>query len=584
MMSQSRILLALALANSVSAFLLPANPGRLGVQSAHPEVVAKVRMAATDPASAPPAAPPADPIPDPFPAYPGLKLPYGEEMPVGSQDNANEKVNDEVIPFLTGIVGFWMAQIAGKDKSDLSSLDPLQKFVADGLRKHNEAAVPDLADMPEGFKFFGGDDLAAQLCVLLESNPFYAASLTPRDGGGFEIINFDPVAEDPPYNVKILRTMNRPGPQVNFKFSVKPEGGLMIDGYEVFENGVKIENPPEDEPYGGSASPLQYFASAALYDLFYVAQCLHGPIHILHYVLTNALKWGAGDSKYKRLSPWADVYNSNVNNKYQAVATVLISTLTGNGLLTSPNGLGGSNPSATVMVKNIEAWGACSTATEFLDHWFQSPRTDLEAAGLLTEFFKHTDLGAACAISASAALEKNSDKFDSTNAKIQDYIEQSGGWPAEKNGIKTVRSLLDVMLITGVIHGGTLSMTRLFCKPEFYRWRNITDETWGADPSKGDSFSAAIGISTIMGVQQEKHVCGSKKIPTERGTSDAAEDITKGSLQKVLASYDRQSDKLKEVYQKKILERPDFNDVGFILTDYCTDFYDGKQLTIATYI
>ena len=39
--------------------------------------------------------------------------------------------------------------------------------------------MPDLADMPEGFKFFGGDDLAAQLCVLLESNPFYAASLTP---------------------------------------------------------------------------------------------------------------------------------------------------------------------------------------------------------------------------------------------------------------------------------------------------------------------------------------------------------------------------------------------------------------------
>ena len=80
-----------------------------------------------------------------------------------------------------------------------------------------------------------------------------------------------------------------------------------------------------------------------------------------------------------------------------------------------------------------------------------------------------------------------------------------------------------------------------------------------------------------MGVQQEKRVCGSKKIPTA-GTSDAAEDITKGSLQKVLASYDRQSDKLKEVYQKKILERPDFNDVGFILTDYCTDFYDGKQV------
>jgi hypothetical protein len=78
-------------------------------------------------------------------------------------------------------------------------LDPLQKFVEHKLkehnkhelnRTHNEAAAPDQAGMPEGFKFFGGDDLAAQLCVLLESNPFYAASLTPRDGGGFEIVNF----------------------------------------------------------------------------------------------------------------------------------------------------------------------------------------------------------------------------------------------------------------------------------------------------------------------------------------------------------------------------------------------------------
>eukprot|EP00964_Phaeocystis_antarctica_P005515 scaffold3013_cov59-Phaeocystis_antarctica.AAC.8 len=78
--------------------------------------------------------------------------------------------------------------------------------------------------------------------------------------------------------------MGRPGPQVNFQFSVKPEGGLKIDGYDVFEDGVKIENPPEHEPYKGSASPLQYFASATLYDLFYISQTLHGPIHVLHYV------------------------------------------------------------------------------------------------------------------------------------------------------------------------------------------------------------------------------------------------------------------------------------------------------------
>ena len=59
-----------------------------------------------------------------------------------------------------------------------------------GLDKQNAAAIPGLAPMPDDYNFFGGEDLAAQLCVLLESNPFFAASLTPRAGGGFEIINF----------------------------------------------------------------------------------------------------------------------------------------------------------------------------------------------------------------------------------------------------------------------------------------------------------------------------------------------------------------------------------------------------------
>ena len=95
----------------------------------------------------------------------------------------------------------------------------------------------------------------------------------------------------------------------------------------------------------------------------------------------------------------------------------------------------------------------------------------------------------------------------------------------------------------------------------------------------GDVFSAAIGLSTVMGVQEGKHVCGSKTT-----ASGIEEDITGGSLQKVLRTYDRQSDKLKKVYERKIQDHPNFNDVGFILTDYCTDFYDGKQLTIATYI
>ena len=251
--------------------LLPANRGR----------VAKVRMAATEPAVE---VPPTD---FPLPAYEGLKLPHETGA---TKDNTNEEVQKESTLFLFGIgggspmlgglerspvgAGVFMKDIVDKGllKSDPHSLDELQKFVKAGLDKQNAAAMPGLAPMPDDYNFFGGDDLAAQLCVLLESNPFYAASLTPRAGGGFEIINFvchaaqtpdsqipdrlaisaththtfepcveqDPAAKDADasYNVRIMRTMGRPGPQVNFQFSVKPEGGLKIDGYDVYENGA----------------------------------------------------------------------------------------------------------------------------------------------------------------------------------------------------------------------------------------------------------------------------------------------------------------------------------------------------------
>ena len=113
-------------------------------------------------------------------------------------------------------------------------------------------------------------------------------------------------------------------------------------------------------------------------------------------------------------------------------------------------------PTLTLTLTLTLTRGACSTGSEFYDNWFQSPRKDLEAAGLLTEHFKQSDLGVACAISATAALEKKEGKLDKTNEKLVDYLSKSGAWPAEENGIKTVRSLLDMMMITGVIHGSWL--------------------------------------------------------------------------------------------------------------------------------
>eukprot|EP00957_Ditylum_brightwellii_P024577 1856007-Ditylum_brightwellii.AAC.1 len=56
-------------------------------------------------------------------------------------------------------------------------------------------------------------------------------------------------------------------------------------------------------------------------------------------------------------------------------------------------------------------------------------------------------------------------------------------------------------------------------------------------------------------------------------------------LQEVLEPYETMANELKEAYKNKIMEDTDkFNDYGWILSDFCPDGFDGKQLTVATYI
>ena len=126
-------------------------------------------------------------------------------------------------------------------------------------------------------------------------------------------------------------------------------------------------------------------------------------------------------------------------------------------------------------------------------------------------------------------------------------------------------------------------------KPGVYRWRDITEEKWGPL----DVITSLTACGTTIGVQKNKYVCGSEEVPDNfweeaienvddiieklRAGRKQGEDITSGALQKALATYDRETTRLKEIYEEQVEKRDDFNEVGFLLTDYCTDLYDGKQ-------
>ena len=56
-------------------------------------------------------------------------------------------------------------------------------------------------------------------------------------------------------------------------------------------------------------------------------------------------------------------------------------------------------------------------------------------------------------------------------------------------------------------------------------------------------------------------------------------------LLKVLQEFDAKAAKLKKDYYEQLMKDEDlFSEHGWILSDFCPDGIDGKQLTITTYI
>ena len=131
------------------------------------------------------------------------------------------------------------------------------------------------------------------------------------------------------------------------------------------------------------------------------------------------------------------------------------------------------------------------------------------------------------------------------------------------------------MAVTGIVHGSTLSYTRLFADPDLLRWRDIRMTTWQAP----DVNLHLRVLATICGMDEHRHVMSNS---TATDTVGVKYDE---KLQEVLDAYQAKSSEYKETYKKKIMENTsEFNNYGWILSDFCPDGFDGKQLTVSAYI
>jgi len=466
----------------------------------------------------------------------------------------------------------------GKPKSDITFTTVTRNLFLD--TQNTRAQIPNASE----YKFFGNGNHATNLEYLVKTNLLMTAALTERGRSGFEIRAFDkedPKAEDPSATLfrQIISCLGGSNRRVNIRF----DSDMSIDEIRVYEDitGSRIKKiKRRDEEF-------DYWASSALFNLSYYASCVHANIHILHYILTAALDESSRD--FGAMNEWAKFYATNIPDTYEQVGEFLIrdqptdlSRLIGSlkglvpfspedtyALLTGPNGFGvNGDKLPPILLKLLNMW--TNDPTNYLGNMMNVSKEKLLKAGVLTEFMKHHDMVPNYARDVAEALTNtDDDKFGIAEDRLKAYLNRCSGITS---GIDSLENWIELMAVTGIAHGATLSYSRLFADADILRWRTSTD-TWQIS----DAHILLTLIGTMCGMDEHRHVMSS--------STDVVGEEYDEKLQTVLETYEQKSDALKEAYKNQIMENMDeFNNYGWILSDFCPDGFDGKQLTVASYI
>ena len=191
------------------------------------------------------------------------------------------------------------------------------------------------------------------------------------------------------------------------------------------------------------------------------------------------------------------------------------------------------------------------------------PKEKRAESGILEEFMKHASIAKEYAAEVSDVIYSESpSEFEILETRLQEYFDNCGELESNLN---TLQNWVEMSSIVGMIHGNTLSINRVGLDVNIFRWRNIKQQVW----SYADVLLMSTVGETMIGVEGGAHVMTSE-IPM----------LQQGTLKNVLDKYDDMTTKLKEEYCNDLIQSDDFVDYGFILSDYCPDLFDGKQLTI----
>jgi hypothetical protein len=403
------------------------------------------------------------------------------------------------VEFVTGGVPKVMKELLGKPKEDSLEVRRIQQALINEVIK-DDASEPDLVD---GYLYFGNTNFPKILAMLCQVNPFFASALTFAQEGGnsyLELIAYtsSPASAADSKYLKFMREMSDPSHRINVRFNMD----MTVDKITKFDQSGKetIVDVSEWDKY----------ASGALYNVYYYASAYHATIHVLHYLMTTAIK--SSTDHDNALSAWAKPYDDNVPIKFVEVALLLIHSSLGDKdtqIVTGKDGFGASPAIKKDMRDILCSWGRCKTAQDFMDTCLLSDlkatcsgdyEKVIEEANILTEFRKHIDSVQPFADDLANAMRGNDkEAFDDAEALLTKFMSETGAGVSEINSIS---SWVQLMSCTGIMHGSTISYTRLLGVPEINHWRNINQET-------DEELNLALiqnMLATVAGMTLDRHV------------------------------------------------------------------------------
>ena len=402
--------------------------------------------------------------------------------------------------------------------------------------------IPNKQMLPADYKYFGSNSNKQNLPLFLASNPFFASALRNSKNGNFEVISKNTNKDDEEtFFSRLVGTLDESYLRVNAEFD---ENMKLISITAV--NG-KLDKSEEQ------------LCDALMFLLFFYSEVFHAIVHVFHLLMVTGIADSTEHSKIQ--ATWASQYFDDVFVKYEEVKIILFSV---KGMLTGGT-FRSDRDQVMVIVREIFClWGNFKTAEQFIDR-FLLRSLKINRKGILTEFIKHANLVGPYAKELVTEFAKinGGKEMEETNKLLTLFYKNVG------EGVSSITELttwIELMTITGIIHGSTLSFSRLGLNQPMLAL--VTDKDTF---SSVESSYVLLCIFTMVGILEDRSCfAGSQSMPP--------------NIRHVILKYYAESLELKDNYFNQIKKEPDFLENGWVYTDYCLDGVDGKQFTITTYI